>query len=136
MDLELIETPTVGEWAAAIERAVRSGAETVLLLQLHAVQPVTGERIIEYANRNRIPVLFADAAAAESGGLLSLGTSLADDVRRAADLLARVLKGAKPAELPVDQAARFELVLNLKTARAIGLTVPQSVLLRADRVIE
>jgi putative ABC transport system substrate-binding protein len=65
-----------------------------------------------------------------------LGTNLENDIRRGADLLARVLKGATPANLAVDQATRFELVLNLRAARHLGLTVPQSILLRADKVIE
>ena len=68
--------------------------------------------------------------------MASYATRLSDDVRRAADLLARVLAGEKPQELAVDQAARFELAINLKTARSIGLKIPQSLLVRADRVIE
>jgi putative ABC transport system substrate-binding protein len=76
------------------------------------------------------------AAAAENGGLMSYGTDLAEDVRRGADLLARVLRGDSPATLAVDQAARFEPVVNLRTARAMGLTIPQLIRLRADRVIE
>ena len=67
---------------------------------------------------------------------MSYGTNLLEDMRRAADMLAKVLRGAKPAELPVDQASRFELAVNLKTAREIRLTIPQTILLRADRVIE
>ena len=72
----------------------------------------------------------------EAGGLMSYGTNLVDDVRRGADLLARVLKGEKPAEIPVDRAAHFELAVNLKTAKAMGITIPPSIMLRADRVIE
>jgi putative ABC transport system substrate-binding protein len=72
----------------------------------------------------------------EIGGLMSYATNLRDDTRRGADLLARVLRGEKPGNLAIDQAARFELALNLKTARAIGLTIPRSLLVRADRVIE
>ncbi len=72
----------------------------------------------------------------EAGGLMSYGTNIVDDLRRGADLLARVLRGEEPAHIPVDQAARFELAVNLKTARAMGLTIPQSILLRANTVIE
>lgn len=136
LGLELIETPAGGEYAAAVGRAAKAGAEAVLLLASIALQPVSGERIIQHANQIRVPVVYADAAAAESGGLISFGTDLAEDMRRGADMLARVLRGDSPATLAVDQAARFELVVNLKTARAMGLTVPQSVLVRADRVIE
>jgi len=73
---------------------------------------------------------------AEAGALIAYGTDIVEDVRRAADMLARVLKGEKPGDLPVDQASRFQLVVNLKTAKAIGLTIPPSILVRADRVIE
>ncbi len=84
----------------------------------------------------RIPTVFAEIETVELGGLMSYATSLHDELRRALDLLARILRGDKPADVPVEQAARFELALNLKTARALGLKVPQSILVRADRVIE
>jgi putative ABC transport system substrate-binding protein len=137
LGIELLETSLEGTgWVGAISQAQKDGAEAILLFALFADQPVTGEQVVELTNRLRIPALFADSEMAERGGLLSLGTNLVDDVRRGADLLARVLKGAKPAELPVDQGARFELVVNLRTAGALGVKVPQSLLLRADRVIE
>jgi putative ABC transport system substrate-binding protein len=72
----------------------------------------------------------------EAGALLSYGTNLVDDVRRAADMLAKVLRGAKPGEIPIDQASQFELAVNLKTARQINVRVPPAVLARASRVIE
>jgi putative ABC transport system substrate-binding protein len=122
--------------AATLDGLISDGAEAILPLDLYALQPLATTELIRLAAEKRIPVIYADAAAAENGGLISYGTSLVEDITRGADMLARVLKGAKPAELPVDQAARFEMVVNLKTARALGLKVPQSVLLRADRVIE
>jgi putative ABC transport system substrate-binding protein len=133
--LEFVTADRIG-WDATINSARGFGAEVLVPFASFADSPVTGELIVEAANRQRIPVIFADAEMVERGGLISWGTSLVDDVRRAADLLARVLKGTKPADLPVDQASRFEMVVNLKTAKAIGLAVPRSVLLRADRVIE
>jgi putative ABC transport system substrate-binding protein len=87
-------------------------------------------------NEKRVPAIFADSELVDAGALMALGANRFDDVRRAADMLARVLRGAKPSELPVDQASRFELAVNLKTARAIGIRVPQSIVLRANRVIE
>jgi putative ABC transport system substrate-binding protein len=93
-------------------------------------------RIVELAGAARVPVLGFRALYAEDGALVSFGTALAEQFRRAAELVDRILRGAKPADLPVEQLTKFELVINLKTAKALGLTIPQSMLLRADRVIE
>jgi putative ABC transport system substrate-binding protein len=92
--------------------------------------------VIRYTVEQRIPAIFADTESVEAGGLMSYATNLHGDLRRGADLAARVLRGAKPAELPVDQASRFELAVNLGTARSMGVRIPQPLLLRADRVIE
>jgi len=97
---------------------------------------LTTENLIAIAARLRIPSVFADAESVTLGGLAAYGIDPIANTRLAADLLARVLKGANPTDIPVDQAARFELVVNMKTAKAIGLTIPRSILLRADRVIE
>ena len=85
---------------------------------------------------HRLPGIHFARDWAEAGGLLSYGTSLPDLYRRAAVYVDKILKGARPAELAVEQPARFDLVINLKTARALGLTIPQSLLLRADGVIQ
>ncbi len=92
-------------------------------------------RLIELANRSRLPVV-GTARMVEAGGLFSYSASLADQLRRSAQLVDKVLKGAKPADIPVEQPTKFELVINLKTAKALGITIPQSVLSRADEVIE
>jgi ABC-type uncharacterized transport system substrate-binding protein len=93
-------------------------------------------RILEFAMRHRIPAMFEDSTYVEAGGLMSYGPNLAEVFRRAVVYVDRILKGAKPAELPVEQPTRFELVINLKTARQHGITIPPLVLLRADKVIE
>jgi ABC-type uncharacterized transport system substrate-binding protein len=93
-------------------------------------------RIADHALRRRLPTVFAVSQFAEAGGLLAYGPSLADGFRRAALYVDKILKGAKPADLPIAQPTKFELVVNLKTAKALGLTIPQSILVRADHVIK
>jgi putative ABC transport system substrate-binding protein len=92
--------------------------------------------IVEFTSRVRLPALFPDREFAEAGGLLAYGPSLTANFRRAVGYVDKILKGAKPADLPVEQPTKFELVINLKNARALGLTISQSVLLRADQLIE
>ena len=96
-----------------------------------------GNEIIAHARRLRVPSISSFPAAwAEAGGLVTYGPNFLESYRYAATYVDRILKGAKPAEIPVEQPARFEFVVNLKTAREIGIKIPPSVLLRADRVIE
>lgn len=93
-------------------------------------------QILEFSMRNRVPTMFEESGYVEAGGLMSYGPNLAEIFRRAVLYVDRILKGAKPADLPVEQPTKFELVINLKTAKALDLTIPQSILLRADRVIQ
>jgi len=95
-----------------------------------------GERIIEISRQKLVPVMFHEVTWVERGGLASYGASFVDLGRQAARYVDKIRKGAKPAQLPVEQPTQFQLVVNLKTAKALGLTIPQSVLVRADRVIE
>ena len=93
-------------------------------------------RILDFVTKNRLPAIFGAPETVEAGGLMSYGANILDLYRRAAIYVDKILKGTKPADLPVEQPTKFEFVVNLKTAKQIGLTIPQSVLFRADKVIK
>jgi putative ABC transport system substrate-binding protein len=93
------------------------------------------KRIVDFALKSRLPSVYQNSEAVDAGGLMSYSADLADSYRRVAYYLDRILKGAQPADLPVEQPTKFELVINLKTAKQIGLTIPPNVLARADKVI-
>ena len=121
-----------------IERAfaiiVKSRPQGLIVLP-HAVTIERRTQIVDLAAKNRLPGMYPFSLFAEAGGLMSYGTNLADLHQRAAIYVDKILKGAKPGNLPVEQPTKFELVVNLKTAKQIGVTIPRSVLYRADRVI-
>ncbi len=93
-------------------------------------------RILDFASQNRIPAMFEDSSFVEAGGLMSYGPDYQEVFRTAAVLVSKILKGAKPADLPIEQPTTFQLVINLKTARALGIDIPPNLLAMADRVIE
>ena len=111
----------------------RAGA---LMVGADAVLNSYDSRIAELAVRHRLPSIFANARSVEAGGLMSYGADVAARFRSAATFVDRIFKGAKPGDLPIEQPTQFELVINLKTAKALGITIPQTMLIRADRVIE
>ncbi len=122
----------------AIDAANKAGAKVVLTARDFIRSGFRNqlEPLIRRSLELRVALIVISPQEAEAGGLISYGSDSIDELQRAADMLAKVLKGAKPGDLPVDQASRFELVVNLKTAKALGLTIPPSIMLRADRVIE
>jgi putative ABC transport system substrate-binding protein len=91
---------------------------------------------VSFANKNRLVTVFGERVFVDAGGLMSYGISFADLLRRLATCMDKILKGAKPADLPIEQPTKFELVINLKTTKALALTIPQSLLIRADEIIQ
>jgi putative ABC transport system substrate-binding protein len=130
-----IELRDVGEIDAAIKTAATARCSGLLVLGGGVFFP-HGRRIAEIAAAHRLPTMFGLRPLVESGGLMSHGADLNDIWRRAATYVDKILKGAKPGDLPVEQPTKFELVINLKTARVLGINVPQALLLWADEVIQ
>ncbi len=118
----------------ALELAIKSRAGAVFVPA--GLASVYRKRIIEFAEKKRLPTMYNDSESAEAGGLMSYGVSLPALFHRAATYVDKILKGAKPADLPVEQPKKFDFIVNLKTAKQIGLTVPPNVLMRADKVIK
>jgi ABC-type uncharacterized transport system substrate-binding protein len=123
------------ELDAALAQAAGAGDNALLVLS-GPVFVVNQKRIADFAIERRLPSIFHLPEFAQAGGLMSYGPDRADLFRRAAVYVDKILKGAKPGDLPVEQASKFQLIVNLKTAKALGLTLPQSILARADEVIE
>ena len=120
---------------AAFSAMAKSRTEAVIVVQGPSMFPER-RRVAALAVRHRLPTVVGSREYAEAGGLMSYGTDYPDLFRRAAGYVDRILRGARPADLPVEQPTKFELVINLRTAKALGLTIPQSVLIRADEVIQ
>jgi ABC-type uncharacterized transport system substrate-binding protein len=133
--IEIVQASAEHELDAAFEAIVRARAGALLVgggpFFLGQLQ-----RLVALAGRHRLPASYVTREYVEAGGLVSYGPSQTEAYRRAGAYAARILKGARPADLPVEQASKFELIINLKTAKALGLTVPPSLLALADEVIE
>jgi putative ABC transport system substrate-binding protein len=137
LNLELLEVRAPYDFQAAFKtaRTRKAGAVMVLFSPVFFSSPWRA-RLAQAALAARIPTISQDPDNVEAGGLISYGTGVADTWGRAAYFVDRILKGAKPQDLPVEQASKFKLVVNMKTAKALGLTIPESILLRADEVIK
>ena len=135
VQLQVVEAKEVADFDAAFSAMVKERAEAVIVL-VNPMFNVQRRHIIERAANHRLPAIYEWKEFVGSGGLISHGADVQDIYRRAAGLVNKILKGAKPADLPVEGPTRFDLAVNLKTAKALGLTIPQAVLLRADQIIE
>jgi putative ABC transport system substrate-binding protein len=134
VQLQYLDILSAKDIEAAFREAGKQRAEAVFVLRGPVI---VGQRtlLVQQAIKSRLPASFPQSSFVEDGGLMSYGTSFADLERRAATYVDKILKGAKPADLPVEQPTKFEFVINLKAAKQIGLTIPPNVLARADRVI-
>ena len=113
-----------------------SKAADALLVTLDTFTILHQKRILEFAAKSRLPAMYERIDFVEAGGLMTYGPNLSEIFRRAATYIDKILKGAKPAELPVEQPMKFEFIINLKTAKQSGLTIPPNVLARANKVIK
>ncbi len=129
-----VEVRASSELDSAFARMIRQHVDALIVLSGDLLF-THRQHILDVAGKNRVPVVYGWREGAEAGALLSYGVDIADNYRRAATYVDKILKGAKPGDLPIEQPTKFEMVINLKTAKALGLTIPQSLLQRADEVI-
>ena len=135
LQLQSLEVRSANDFDIAFKAALRERAQALI----PSGEPLINtqlKRIVEFAAKNRLPAMYAGPEVVDAGGLMSYAPNYTDQYRRAAVYVDKILKGAKPADLPVEQPTKFEFVINLKTAKQIGLTIPPNVLARADRVIK
>jgi putative ABC transport system substrate-binding protein len=133
--LDVLDAGTATELDRALAAIGTSGAQAMIVTS----DPFLADRrvtLVQFAASKRLPAIYFFKLFADAGGLMSYGASLEESYRRAAAYVDRIVKGAKPADLPVEQPTRFELVINMRTAKVLGMTIPRSLLLRADHVIE
>jgi putative tryptophan/tyrosine transport system substrate-binding protein len=135
VELRTIEVATSDQIPAGFEAAVAGGTEALVVLP-DAMFWNERARIVALAAKYRMPAIYPEREYADDGGLLAYSQNVSDQFRRAAGYVDKILKGAKPGDLPLEQPTRFEFVVNLKTAKTLGLTIPSSILARADEVIE
>jgi putative ABC transport system substrate-binding protein len=135
LELQFLEVRQPNQLASAFSALTAWRAGALLAMS----DPVIGSELAQLAKlaaQNRLPAIYSRRGFAEAGGLLAYGPSFSDNYRRAAGYVDKILKGARPADLPVQRPTKFELIINLKTAKALGLTIPRSLLLRTDQIIE
>ena len=135
VQLQILETRDPNDFESAFRAAAKGHAAALIILPAPMMN-THAKRIADFALKSRLPAISFAREFPDAGGLMSYGANLPDLYRRAAIYVDKILKGAKPADLPVEQPMKFELVINLKTAKQIGLTIPPNVLARADKVIK
>jgi ABC-type uncharacterized transport system substrate-binding protein len=134
LQLHSMEVSSADQFDGAFKEAIKARSAALALTPM-VLAANHRKEIVELAAKSRLPAVYYRDSFAESGGLMSYGADLADHFRRAADFIEKILKGSKPADLPVEQPKKYEFIVNLKAAKQIGLTIPPNVLARADKVI-
>jgi putative ABC transport system substrate-binding protein len=135
VQIQSVEVRSAKDFDGAFKALIAGRAQGLNVLQAHLINEHR-TRIVKFAAQNRLPTMFGEEGLMDAGGLMSYGPDYRDLFHRAAVYVDKILKGAKPTDLPVEQPTKFELVINLKTAKQIGLTIPPHVLARADKVIK
>jgi ABC-type uncharacterized transport system substrate-binding protein len=135
LEPQLLDVRAPEDFARAFDTAIRQRANAVQVVNDTLTQ-TNSRRIVDLSAKHRLPSIFTSREFVDAGGLMAYGPNFTDLYRRAATYVDKIFKGAKPADLPIEQPTKFELVINLKTAKALRLTIPQTLLLRADQVIE
>ena len=137
LGLKLLSLPvrSLDDFESAFARAKTNGAHA-LITSASPLIDTQQRQVLDFAAKNRLPAMYHTSEYVEAGGLMSYAPNYADLWRRTADFVDRILKGTKPADIPVEQSTNFEFVINVKAAKQIGLTIPQKVLAQADRVIK
>ena len=134
LKLQSLEVRSLDDFESAFARAKRDGAQALITTPNPLIN-TQQRQVLDFAAKNRLPAMYPTSEFVEAGGLMSYAPNYTDSWRRAADFVDKILKGTKPAEIPVEQPMKFEFVISLKAAKQIGLTVPPNVLVRADKVI-
>ena len=136
LKLQYVDVSRPTDFEIAFQAASKGQAEAIVMLVWNPLLNARRKEVVELAVKSGLPTMYRERESVEVGGLITYGPNIPDLFRRAATYVDKILKGAKPADLPVEQPTKFELVINLKTAKALGLTIPPSVLGRADQVIQ
>jgi putative ABC transport system substrate-binding protein len=134
VQIQSLEVRSSNDFESAFKAATGKRAGGLIVVEFAGISAYS-RRIVEFATKSRLPTMFARGAHVESGGLMYYGPNFPDLYRRAATYVDKILKGSKPADLPVEQPTKFEFIINLKAAKQIGLTIPPNVLARADRIL-
>jgi putative ABC transport system substrate-binding protein len=135
LKLQSLSVRSLDDFASAFTRAKRDGARALITTTGPLISSQE-HQVLDFAAKNRLPAMYPYSEFVEAGGLMSYAPNYADLFRRAADYVDKILKGTKPADLPVEQPTKFEFVISLKTAKQIGVTIPPNVLARAEKVIK